>query len=59
MMQIIAIRDKFMEISNQTDEKLTAMIEAAKNFRSGMEPLKVEVDQLQTRVKSMCSFLII
>lgn len=51
--QILTIRDKFVEISKQSDEKLTAMIEAAKDFRSGMEPLKKEVDQLQTRVKSM------
>ncbi|EUB60466.1 Exocyst complex component 7 [Echinococcus granulosus] len=29
------------------------MIEAAKDFRSGMEPLKKEVDQLQTRVKNL------
>ncbi|KAL5968509.1 Exocyst complex component 7, partial [Taenia solium] len=51
--QILAIRDKFVEISKQSDEKLTAMIEAAKDFRSGMEPLKKEVDQLQTRVKNL------
>ncbi|KAM7542230.1 hypothetical protein Aperf_G00000004087 [Anoplocephala perfoliata] len=53
MSQILAIRDKFVEVSKQSDEKLTAMIEAAKDFRSGMEPLKKEVDQLQTRVKNL------
>ncbi|VDO13244.1 unnamed protein product [Rodentolepis nana] len=53
MSQIIAIRDKFIEVSEQSDEKLSAMIEAAKDFRSGMEPLKEEVDQLQTRVKNL------
>nr|CDS25705.1 exocyst complex component 7 [Hymenolepis microstoma] len=53
MCQIIAIRDKFIEVSEQSDEKLSAMIEAAKDFRSGMEPLKKEVDQLQTRVKNL------
>ena len=58
MSQVILIRDKFIEISKQSDEKLTAMIEAAKDFRSGMEPLKKEVDQLQTRVKSIWSYKI-
>ncbi|VUZ47359.1 unnamed protein product [Hymenolepis diminuta] len=53
MCQILAIRDKFVDVSKQSDEKLSAMIEAAKDFRSGMEPLKKEVDQLQTRVKNL------
>uniref|UniRef100_A0A5K3EVV3 Exocyst complex component 7 n=1 Tax=Mesocestoides corti TaxID=53468 RepID=A0A5K3EVV3_MESCO len=53
MNQILALRDKFVEISRQSDEKLTSMIDAAKNFRCGMEPLKKEVDQLQTRVKNL------
>ncbi len=52
MSQILALRDKFTETSKQSDEKLSTMIDTAKKFRSGMEPLNKEVDQLHTRVKS-------
>lgn len=49
----MALRDKFFQVSQISDEKLTAMIETAKTFHSGLEPLNKEVEKLNTRIRSL------
>ncbi|VDN14781.1 unnamed protein product [Dibothriocephalus latus] len=53
MNHILSLRDKFVEVSGQSDEKLSGMIETAKRFHDGLQPLNKEVEQLQNRIKNL------
>ncbi|VDM00904.1 unnamed protein product [Schistocephalus solidus] len=53
MNHILSLRDKFVEVSGQSDEKLSSMIETAKRFHDGLQPLNKEVEQLQNRIKNL------
>ncbi|BHF69529.1 Exocyst complex component 7 [Sparganum proliferum] len=53
MNHILSLRDKFVEVSEQSDEKLSTMIETAKRFHTGLQPLNKEVEQLQNRIKNL------